>query len=607
METDRGVGLPACPGEQRSPASSGVWLVLAVVLLIRLPFLNQAVQGDDHQYITEATHALVDPLHPKNTKYIFLGDEVDQRGQPHPPLNAWTLAGLIALFGEVKEVPFHAAYIGWSLIAVAAMWSLARRFSPQPFWATLLFLAVPAFVVNGNSFESDLPFLALWMAAIAFFSAGRLFWAAAAMALASMAAYQAILLTPILAVYVWLFRRRDRMAWLVLLVPPLVLGTWQIFERATTGAMPAAVLNGYFQSYGLQSAVAKLRNAIALFGHSWFLVFPALVPGAIILAWRKRRDPETQFLAAWIVIFFAAALVIFFAGSARYLLPMAAPVALLASRQRGRWLAAGFGLQLALGLGLAAANYEHWDGYRQFARQMRGPTENHRVWVDGLWGIRYYFERQGALPLRKGQQVRAGEFLVSSDLGRAVDVNAPVAAVASMEIRPSIPLRIIGLETASGFSSVGRGLWPFGVSTGVIDRLHAARVVERHPTLEYLPMGAPEARDQIVSGIFALEGTLRWMSRSAVVVLKAPAGAQPLRVVFTIHPKAPARHISLLLDGREIASQTYDRPGTYTLTTAPAAAAGPVAVVSVQVDRTFTALPDTRELGIVLAGIGFVR
>jgi hypothetical protein len=227
--------------------------------------------------------------------------------------------------------------------------------------------------------------------------------------------------------------------------------------------------------------------------------------------------------------------------------------------------------------------------------------------VDGLWGVRYYFERQGALPIRRTQQVRPGEFLVSSELAHAVDVNAPVAAVASMEIRPSIPLRIIGLETASGFSSVGRGLWPFGISTGVIDRVRAVRFVERHPTLEYLPMTAPEAPDQIVSGIFSLEGGIRWMSRSAVVALKAPAAERPLRVAFTIHPKSTARHVSLLLDGREVASQTYDRPGAYILTTAPVKAAGPVAVVSVEVDRTFTAPPDTRDLGIVLAGIGFVE
>jgi len=131
--------------------------------------------------------------------------------------------------------------------------------------------------------------------------------------------------------------------------------------------------------------------------------------------------------------------------------------------------------------------------------------------------------------------------------------------------------------------------------------------VERHPTLEYLPMAAPEAPDQIVSGIHALEGVQRWMARTAVVVLKAPAGPRPLRLVFTIHPKSPARRVSLLLDGREVASHTYDRPGTYTITTDPLSAAGAAAVVSVEVDRTFTAPPDTRELGIVLSAIGFVE
>ena len=136
-------------------------LVLGLVLLLRLPFLNQAIQGDDHIYLTEAAHALIDPLHPNDTKYVFLGDEVDLRGHSHPPLNAWVLAGLLALFGDVKEVPFHAAYVLFSLIAVWAMWSLARRFSPRPVWAALLFMAVPAFVVNGGSLESDLPFLAL--------------------------------------------------------------------------------------------------------------------------------------------------------------------------------------------------------------------------------------------------------------------------------------------------------------------------------------------------------------------------------------------------------------------------------------------------------------
>ena len=106
--------------------------------------------------------------------YVFRGDEVDLRGQTHPPLNAWPLALLVAAFGGVQEIPFHAAYMVFSLIAVWAMWSLARRFSPHPLWATLLFCAVPAFVVNGNSLEPDVPFLAFWMASIALFCSGRL-------------------------------------------------------------------------------------------------------------------------------------------------------------------------------------------------------------------------------------------------------------------------------------------------------------------------------------------------------------------------------------------------------------------------------------------------
>src|SRR6266540_3296084 len=121
-------------------------LSMGLALLIRLPFLNQAIQGDDHIYLTEAEHALIDSLHPSDVKYVFLGDEVDLRGHSHPPGNAWPLAGLILLFGGVKEVPFHAAYIAFSWIAVWGMWRLACRFSDRPLWATLLFIAVPPFV-----------------------------------------------------------------------------------------------------------------------------------------------------------------------------------------------------------------------------------------------------------------------------------------------------------------------------------------------------------------------------------------------------------------------------------------------------------------------------
>jgi len=259
---------------------------------------------------------------------------------------------------------------------------------------------------------------------------------------------------------------------------------------------------------------------------------------------------------------------------------------------------------LVIGLGLAAVNAEHWNAYRDFARSQRNLVAGH-VWVDGLWGLRHYLEERGAIPLRKGQVVPPGDTVVTSELSKSVELNAPVAPVSEMVIRPSIPLRIIGLETASGYSSVGRGLWPFGVSTGVIDRVRAVVVAERRPTLEYLPMDAREAKDHIVSGIFSLEDRHRWMSKSASVVLKPPALPEPLRAAFAIHPKSPARHVRLLMDGREVASQTYAGPGSYTLASPPVQAAGAVAVVTIEIDATFTAPPDTRDLGIVLFGVGF--
>ncbi|MBI4875413.1 MAG: glycosyltransferase family 39 protein, partial [Acidobacteria bacterium] len=521
----------------------GVWIVLGLVLLLRLPFLNQAIQGDDVKYIALAQHAQIDPLHPKHTPYVFEGKVVDMRGHPHPPLNAWVLGGLLALVGDVYEVPYHAAYIVFSVIAALAMWSLALRFSSRPLLATLLFLATPAFVVNGGSLESDLPFLAFWLAAVALFvraadrrSLAILMAACLTMALAALAAYQAVVLVPVLAACLWFHQRRWRWGWLALATPPLVLAAWQVWERASTGALPAAVLAGYFQTYDLQSLANKLRNAGALTVHSAWLVFPGLVLAAFRRWWPVAvaaaaagffldAHPlfwvsfgtgvlliaslcKPDFLRAWALLFFAAALAMFFAGSARYLLPMAAPVALLVTEQlrdRPRWLAAGFALQLALSLALAAVNYQHWDGYRLAARALAGDAARGRVWTNGEWGLRFYLEAEGALPIQEGQAVQPGEIVVSSELAYPISYTTGggrLTRMAEWEIGSPLPLRLIGLGARSGWSTASFGLRPFDVFTGVIDRVRAGVVVAQEPKLTWLPMNAPEAESQIASGIY---------------------------------------------------------------------------------------------------------
>jgi len=573
-------------------------LLLALTLLIRGDFWNQAILGDDEAYLNEATHALIDPLHPLAGKVVFLGQEYELRGHPHGPMMAWVLAGLIAICGSVKEIPFHAAFTVFSLIAVAAMWSLARRFSAQPGWATLLFIAAPVFLVNGNSLETDVPFVSFWLASIALFERHR--WAACGfMVLAALTSPQSTFLTPILLVYAWLFFRRDRSAWIAAFVPAGAYVAWQFSEFLSSGALPAQVLASNLAQFDRWNPWAR----VALVLHSWFLIFPLLVPGAFLLAWRKRHDPRVHFLLAWIGLFFAGALVVFIFGSARYLLPMAPPFAILASQLRPKWLAAGFAAQLTLALGLAIVNYQHWDAYRRLARDIRPITAGHRVWADAEWGLRHYLKDEGGLTLTRNQQIRTGDFIVSSELGAAVHPTAPMALVKTVVIDPTIPLRIIGLESHSGYSTVGSGIWPFGITGGVIDRVHVSEVVERKPTLTFLPMNAPEAETQIVSGIYPLEESrYRWMSGHAVIALKPPQAARPLRVEFGIPPNAPARQLTLLLDGKQIAVKQYSGPGEYILESDPAA---PGSSLEIVLDRTFTAPPDTRELGIVLTAAGF--
>ena len=64
----------------RASAGRGLWLVLAFILAIRIPFWNQPVQGDDSAYLHEAAHAQMDWLHPVHTKYVYRGTEMDMRG-----------------------------------------------------------------------------------------------------------------------------------------------------------------------------------------------------------------------------------------------------------------------------------------------------------------------------------------------------------------------------------------------------------------------------------------------------------------------------------------------------------------------------------------------
>ncbi len=568
-------------------------ILLALVIAIRLPFLNQAIQGDDPYYLYGAEHAQIDPLHPLDVKYLFQGDLVDMRGHPHGPLNSWILAAPLAVIGDVREPLFHFRYILWSLIAMIAMWSLAKRFCDQPFWACLLFLAVPAFFVNGNSLEADLPFLAMFLSSVALFVRGSIAWSAVFGALAGLAAYQAVLLVPILVAFCLVERWRSVGKVLAIFAAPVAIVFWQLFERLTRGEWPAAVLLNYMKTYGLQSPSNKLHNIAALAIHLCWIVSPLI--GVFILAkWRK-----LDFVAWWILIFFTGAALIFFAGSARYLLPIAAPICILAARTTPRpILAIGFALQMMLSTALATVNYQHWDAYRKFANDLQ--TNGHRVWINAEWGLRWYLEQKGGVEMARDQFLYPGDIVVSSELALPLPVNAPLAPISNVEISPSIPLRLISLDGKSAYSSASSGLWPFEISHAPIDRVHAQMVVERHPQLIWISPKDSAAAEQMISGISA-DG---WMGKSATFLLKMPDHPMPLRAEVYVLPVCAARHIEMLIDGQPVGEAAFSKPGSYAIAIPPVDKKGAI-TVTLNVDATFSVPGDARALGVLVTGVGF--
>ena len=318
-----------------------------------------------------------------------------------------------------------------------------------------------------------------------------------------------------------------------------------------------------------------------------------------------------DFLAQWILIFFAGAVVIFFAGSARYLLPLAVPVAILVTKQlSSKWLYVGIALELVLSLALAVVNYKQWGAYRDYAHSLTQTAQTKRVWVDGEWGLRYYLESEGALPLQRTQVIRPGDVVVSSQL-QSFKFNTgggTLAPLSEIGVTSRIPLRIVALNSHSAYSSAGIGLRPFDISNGPIDFVRADIVVERKPTLEYLPMNAPESAQQIIGGVYDLEqNKWRWTSANAVLLLKSPAQATPIKVDLYIPDQSPARTIRLLVNDRPLSEVHYDRPGSYTITTDAVSPEGSSATLTIAVNKTFSVPGDPRQLGIILTEAGFEK
>jgi 4-amino-4-deoxy-L-arabinose transferase-like glycosyltransferase len=221
--------------------------VLGTVLLLTVPFAARPFHVDDDIYIKGAQQVLQDPLRPLGGEQNMLGVVMPTyHFTQHPPLLSYYLAAVHALTGRADEVAFHLAFAVFPLLAAAAFYFLARRFTTAPVAATLLLVTTPAFLVMAHGVMTDVPFLALYLtttAALVFAideARPRLVaLAAAALVLCAFLQYRTVILMPLLVLYAWLHQRSVRWA-LLACVPALVLlALWSFYTWVDLGIVHA--------------------------------------------------------------------------------------------------------------------------------------------------------------------------------------------------------------------------------------------------------------------------------------------------------------------------------------------------------------------------------
>lgn len=145
-----------------------------------------------------------------------------------------------------------------------------------------------------------------------------------------------------------------------------------------------------------------------------------------------------------------------------------------------------------------------------------------------------------------------------------------------------------------------------------------ARSVEQppaEPTMPYLRLGDIRSRPQLISGWHSIEdGGWRWMAKQATAVLGVPADV-PL--AFQMQLYFPPDHIqraggpvtvSVLIDGKPFAEETYSQPGGYRLVkpVPERLLSPPASRIEINLSRSVRATgADLRELGAVVQELGF--
>lgn len=621
----RMIGIGRQEDEAAEPSQAG-WGWLLVVLALYLPFMDRPFDLDGGFLMANARAALESPLDPYHGRFDLIGRSWSRRHYTHPPLLWYYLAPVAALPHAAQAFAAHAAFLLFPLLLLPGL-RLLGRYAPES-RGRAFFLTSPLLAVVSHPIGWELPILALGLLTFGLMVRGAqrarpwVFLSAAAPAAAvSLMAYPPRILPMMLILGVLLgapgrrvlaaaalsllplilFELATERAWglshfMMTLTDPQTAFSTSIQRRprlqnlanmlAVLGAAPmAAPLVFLGLRKWLAVAVSVVAGAVAgvltplpgAWAHLQMAVWCTLGTGALLLVgaeslraarqalhggWRSQGAPIFWAAWFWMQVGFCGLAVVY--GSARYVLPLVAPLAYFVGRAwsrrpPGRGLfAAALAVNVLLALVLSAADLEETRARAEAPRAVAAlPPPAGRFFFIGPWAFETAMHDAGYPYLHYTEPLRPGDRIVrprklTGELGlmssRLLDGVEPVLAQV-LPFQGRVPLRLNDPDSSAGFWWSGAGLLPFALTRGPAEELEIYEIRPMPVVLDAVrglkpaapgAAGLEAARPRLVLERFG-GGAPRvavFLHPPAVLSIELGEGSARLRLGAGIHPDA---------------------------------------------------------------------
>jgi hypothetical protein len=518
-------------------------LLMAVALAGVIPFSSRAVFLDEHIYLQIARAAQSHWLFPQDTPGMFFGLPVANfADHTHPPVGEYYLAILYAVFGGFQEVRFRILFAVFPIMALLSFYSLARRFTAEPAYVTLLFALTPAFFVYMPTLMMDIPMLAFLLAGFASYYChldgrrGALALASLCFVLAAGTGYTALVPLGCFCAGLVVAKRPFKEI-LAVAAAPAALALWLMAVTIHFGSFPLSRTVEFYvsQASAGTNGIAALTFLGGVTVFPWIAVGKRVSPVVIFIVLAAMYAPwPARVYPLWIVVLASAGigiLVVFalaarraiLAGghdgalflllwvpatlvffilvadmiNARYILLAVPALYLIAFRETGeRRLISMIVPTGFLSVVLAYADFSFVNANRDWVDQNVVPLQEQgfRVWSGAESGLRFYLEQKGIAALTTADTRPGPSDLVIRHAGfpfryaLSERIEPLLVVLKTFTLENGFPVRTFNAASRAGLHDSRLGLAPFTLSRAPLDRIEIAEVCPL-PGAVYSPKG----------------------------------------------------------------------------------------------------------------------